>query len=224
MLTHSKSKSKSKKSTPSAGGGGGRFVSATGRDLGKSDKRAICKGLSAAEEFQTKIASVDADEFLSLWYRYGWGLARVEKHTGVLHITDQDGERCTARIAGNQKLGGKIATKAHLPTAIAPGDLIIVRGGQAVGKLQPFEIASVARIYAGFGFRSPRGFFGEVDAAEEEEGGFAFDRSEEAATAKAEKAEFTGAIARARALRCGGAAASSESDDDSESEVDFDDI
>jgi len=218
MPTHTKSKSSDaaaskKKTGPSSAAGGGRSA-VTGRPLGKAGVRALTKNAECVEEYidlceraervgQNGSDVTDALESASLI------LARVTRTVGGGRIVVQllDGtENVSVPIGGSVKLKGRAATKTDRTNCMCQGDLVVVRGGIAAGKLSPAAAAHVGTIFADCGVVAPRGFFGAAASADDDDA-FEFDRSDQLAAESAEVAKVRADAARAAALRSGTAVA-----------------
>jgi hypothetical protein len=96
------------------------------------------------------------------------------------------------------------AKKAQANT-MQRGDYVIVDGAYASARLTVAQAHSVRRVFNTYAVPVPKGFFAELESAEDDAGGFAFDRSEEEeAEARAEE-ERQAAIARRAIVKAGGA-------------------
>ena len=198
MPTHTKSKtSESKKAGSASVCGAGR--SATGRPLGKAGIRALTKNAECVEQY------IDLCDDTAGLERASLILARVTRTVGGGRVVVQlmDGtEDVSVPIGGSIKMKGKAATKTDRSNCMCQGDLVVVRGGIAAGKLSAAAAAHVSAIFAENDITVPRGFFGSA-AATTEDDAFEFDRTEQLATESAEVEVVRAAAARKAALRHG---------------------
>ena len=122
---------------------------------------------------------------------------------------------------------GSTDSKKERANTMQVGDVIVIRGSFASGKMSSAAATEARRIFERIGIRTPRGFFSASAVAKEEEEdadcGFEFDRSEELAAETAASAGLRAQAARAAALRAGTKVAGGSDDSESE-EIDFDDI
>lgn len=113
---------------------------ATGRILGKAAKRSRDKNAAVVEDYLKSLESVEtADDLNRLSKEHGLMLARVVKPQGMgrLEVRLQDGTAgLSVPIAGAVKFRGGATTKADLDHCMSAGDLIILRGCQAAGKIR----------------------------------------------------------------------------------------
>lgn len=194
MSKSSDTSSKSKKAGPSSAAGGGRSA-VTGRPLGKAGIRALTKNAECVEQYIALCGRTDALERASLI------LARVTRTVGGGRVVVQlmDGtEDVSVPIGGSVKMKGRAATKTDRSNCMCQGDLVVVRGGIAAGKMSAAAAAHVAAIFAENDISAPRGFFGAI-AVEDED--FEFDRSDQLAAESAEVAAVRATAARTSALR-----------------------
>ena len=232
MPTHTQSKStdtaSKPKKIPVAGGAGARSQ-ATGRPLGKAGIRGIDKNATAVDNYMSICVAATADNVLedSLRREYLM-LGRVTRTVGGGRIRVQllDGTPdVSVPIGGSVKMKGKAATKTDRVNCMCQDDIVVVRGGQAAGKVSPAVAAEIRAIFDELGFRYPKGFFTAAGSVEAEDDEFAYewDRSDQAARETAAIAAARAAAARKSAVRAGaGAVAEPISLDDDA--VDIEDI
>ena len=235
MPTHSKSKSHTEggaggarpKSTPTssarAGGAGSGRSAVTGQKLGKAARRALEKnGDNVDDLLDVLMGSKTFAEMAASLRHHALTLGRVERSTGAgrLDVTVLDILSCTTTdvslpISGNLKFKGRSQTKTDRANCMIAGDVIVVRGAFASGKMSAAAANDAQEALIRWGLEAPRSFFSSraevaaavAEAAEEGVGGFVFDRTEQRLTERAEMAALRAEGARARALRTGGAAA-----------------
>jgi hypothetical protein len=113
---------------------------ATGRVLGKAAKRSRTKNAAVVEDYLHALESVEtSDDLNRLSKEHGLMLARVVRPQGMgrLEVRLQDGTAgLSVPIAGAVKFRGGAATKADLDHCMSTGDLIVLRGCQAAGKIR----------------------------------------------------------------------------------------
>jgi len=224
-----------KKDKSSAAAGGGRSQ-VTGVKLGKGARRALNKNADCIDDFLHIIQSARTLEELT----GGLGtdaltLGRVTRSTGCgrLEVTALNIDACayaevrakesiseagiSVPICGTLKFKGRSATKTDRANCMCAGDVVVLRGGLASGKMSAASASVVRRAFENHGMHFPGNFFASTaeaaGAAEAEEDGFVFDRSEELAAEEAEVAKLRAEAARARAARAGGAKAASDDDE-----------
>jgi len=201
---------------------------ATGVKMGKGARRALSKNADCIDNFLSIVQSARTiDELSNGLCQDALTLARVTRSTGAgrlevtaLNIeacalpstratTSVAEECCSVPICGTLKFKGASRKKTDRANCMCTGDVIVLRGGLASGKMSAAAASVVRRNFERFGMVFPGGFFAStVDTpATEEAGGFEFDRSEELAAEEAEVAAMRAETARARAARAGGAAA-----------------
>ena len=203
MPTHTKSKSESKKSSPA--GGAGRSV--TGRALGKGAIRALTKNAECVEEYMyicdrahSRSDLTDRLESAALI------LSRVTRTVGGGRVVVQlmDGtENVSVPIGGSIKMKGRAATKTDRANCMCQGDLVVVRGGIAAGKMSAAAAAHVSAIFGELEVSVPKSFFGLCMGSDAEDDEFEFDRTDQLAAETAEVAAVRAAAARTAALRAG---------------------
>jgi hypothetical protein len=115
-------------------------VKSNGRTLGKAAKRSRTKNAAVVEDYLKALESVEtADDLNRLSTSSGLMLARVVKPQGMgrLEVRLQDGTAGqSVPIAGAVKFRGGATTKADLDHCMSAGDLIVLRGCQAAGKIR----------------------------------------------------------------------------------------
>lgn len=115
-------------------------VKSNGRTLGKAAKRSRDKNAAVVEDYLKALESVEtADDLNRLSTKHGLMLARVVKPQGMgrLEVRLQDGTAGqSVPIAGAVKFRGGATTKADLEHCMSAGDLIVLRGCQAAGKIR----------------------------------------------------------------------------------------
>lgn len=178
------------------------------RPLGKSAKRAITKSSAAVEEYLAAAEAATGPEELAAIQRDGLFLARVTRALGAanLEVLLQTGTTIRVPIGGSIRFKGRAGSKTDRANCMVVGDVIVVRGAFASGKLLPGTTARVAALFERHGVSVPKGFFASgTEAADdaEEEGGWEWDRTaaaaEEAAARKMATASAAAAAAPAEA-------------------------
>ena len=225
-----------KKSASSAGGGGGGRSQVTGVKLGKGARRALNKNADCIGDFLSIIQdSKSLDELTGDLGSEALTLGRVTRSTGCgrLEVTALNIDACayaevrakesiseagiSVPICGTLKFKGRSATKTDRANCMCAGDVIVLRGGLASAKMSAASASVVRRTFDRWAMTYPASFFASTaeaaGAAEAEEDGFVFDRSEELAVEEAEVAKLRAEAARARAARAGGAKAASDEDE-----------
>jgi hypothetical protein len=97
------------------------------------------------------------------------------------------------------------AKKAQANT-MQRGDYVIVDGAYAAARLTVAQATAVRRVFNRYEVPVPKGFFSELEADEDDEdGGFAIDRSEEEEAEERAEEERQAAIARRAIVKAGGA-------------------
>ena len=231
---------------PSAGGGGGGRSQVTGVKMGKGAMRALNKNAECVDELLELVQTTEAAAKRDTSGFHGSVLQQVEEAmrqkalqlgrvtrqmgAGRLEVTLQNGdEKVSVPIAGTIKFHGRSNTdsKKERANTMQVGDVIVIRGSFASGKMSSAAATEARRIFERIGIRTPRGFFSASAVAKEEEEdadcGFEFDRSEELAAETAASAGLRAQAARTAALRAGTKVAGGSDDSESE-EIDFDDI
>ena len=215
--------------------------------MGKGAMRALNKNAECVEELLELVLASEAAARRDTSGLHGSVLQQVEEAmrqkalqlgrvtrqmgAGRLEVTLQNGdEKVSVPIAGTIKFHGRSNTdsKKERANTMQVGDVIVIRGSFASGKMSSAAATEARRIFERIGIRTPRSFFSSSAVAKEEEdeadcGGFEFDRSEELAAETAAAAELRAQAARTAALRAGKVVEEEEYDSTSE-EIDFDDI
>ena len=215
--------------------------------MGKGAMRALNKNAGCVDEFLEVVTASEAaarrdvsglhgsvkDQVEEAMRQKALQLARVTRQQGCgrLVVTLHNGdEKVSVPIAGTIKFHGRSNTdsKKERANTMQVGDVIVLRGSYASGKMSSACATEARRIFERVGIRTPRSFFSEAAVAKEEEedaecGGFEFDRSDELAAETAAVAGLRAQAARTSALRAGKAVAEEDEDEDEE-EIDFDDI
>lgn len=135
---------------------------ATGRKEGKAAKRARVKNAAAVEEFLSLIEGArDADEVERRLMEHGLTLAHVIKTTGAgrLSVRLQDGREGSFPIAGSIKFRGGAATKGDRENCMSAGDLVVIRGSFAAGKLHKTTAMRIRGLYKRYKIEYPPVFF-----------------------------------------------------------------
>ena len=189
---------------------------ATGRQLGKRDRRALDKNASVAEKYLELVDSVESRvELQALVSESKLILGRVVRNLGCnsLHVLLQQAvngrTEAAVGIAGTITIKGRASTKTDRVNCMCAGDHVVIDGGLASAKLSKAQADHVMRVFARMELRVPGGFFsdavgaaGEVDADADD---FTWDRGEdEAAEAAAEADRKAGLKIRAANLKAGG--------------------
>lgn len=157
------------------------------RPLGKSALRANKKATEATDEFVEAVEKVKSRAELEALPDTGITIGRVTRSSGCnrLKVMDLDGTPdVDCRIAGAIAFKGKAATKGDRRNCMSVGDVIVIRGGLANGKLSLSSCKRVKEVYDRFAARYPTGFFAAptVTAAAddaEDDNGFEFGAAEE---------------------------------------------
>jgi hypothetical protein len=214
--------------------------------MGKGAMRALNKNAGCVDEFLDVVTASEAaarrdvsglhgsvkDQVEEAMRQKAMQLARVTRQQGCgrLEVTLQNGdEKVSVPIAGTIKFHGRSNTdsKKERANTMQVGDVIVLRGSYASGKMSSACAIEARRIFERVGIRTPRSFFSEAAVAKEEEEDadcpFEFDRSDELAAETAAVAGLRAQAARTSALRAGKAVAEEDEDEDEE-EIDFDDI
>ena len=94
-------------------------------------------------------------------------LARVTRAVGggLLEVLLQDGETVKVPIAGSISMRGRASTKMDRDNCMCVGDIVVLRGGLASGKLPEAVADKVKRVFEAFGIASPKSFFAAASAA-----------------------------------------------------------
>jgi hypothetical protein len=171
--------SSSSHSSPAAGGAGRRTA---GRKLGRAALRADNKNSECCEEYVSRLTEAPTNKTIEAMAAECTIIGRVTKAVGCgsLQVLLQTGETVAIPISGNLRFKGKAATKGDRAVCMMAGDVIIVDGGFAAGKLTQSQLRQVRKAFATARFIVPGGFFvgqGEVTEDDWEETGFEFDHT-----------------------------------------------
>jgi hypothetical protein len=149
-------------------------------------------------------------------------LARVTRTVGggrvVVQLLDGTAD-VSVPIGGAIKMKGRAATKTDRSNCMCQGDIVVVRGAQASGKVSAAAAAEIRTIFDELGVSYPKGFFTATGSAEAEDADFAYewDRSDQAARETAAVAAARALAARKSAVRAGEAVV--EDADDAEVDI-----
>lgn len=183
----------------------------TGRQFGRAAIRAINKNADAVYEYLDSVLSASSLPDLQVIISKAFILGHVNRQLGAgrLSVTLQTGEKeANLPIKGVLKFKGRANTdaKKERGNTMMPGDFILVDGGVAAGRLTKVQAERVRRAFQRHALPVPAGFFGDLDEEDdEEEGGFRFDRSEEALAEEAAEEARLAAEARRAIVKAGGA-------------------
>jgi len=223
MPTHSKSKShggesapsRSKSSAASFAAGGANSTektrsAVTGRQLGRAAIRSINKNADAVSDYLDSVLSASSLSDLQgiVSKAFILGLVVRQMGAGRLAVTLQTGEReVNLPIKGVLRFKGRANTdaKKERGNTMMPGDFIIVDGGQAAGRLTKVQADRVRSTFRRHALPVPADFFAALEHEEEDLGGFAWDRSEEAAAEATAEEERKVEEARCAIVKAGGA-------------------
>lgn len=227
MPTHTQSKSADPASTskkiPVAGGAGARSQ-ATGRPLGKAGIRGLTKNAECVENYLRVCLAAPAENvLLANLSREYLMLARVTRTVGggrvVVQLLDGTAD-VSVPIGGAIKMKGRAATKTDRSNCMCQGDIVVVRGAQASGKVSAAAAAEIRTIFDELSVSYPKGFFtatGPSSAEEDADFAYEWDRSDQAARETAAVAAARALAARKSAVRAGEAVA--EEADDAEVDI-----
>jgi len=166
----------------------------TGVKMGRAAKRAISKNSECVEEFMDLVESVNRSagdpktkrqQLLAEQDTEALQAGRVIKSVGGgrLQVLLQDGAEYSAPIAGTLKMKGRSANKGDRANCMSVGDVIVIRGGFAAGKMTAGQSKRCEAVYESLELVVPAGFFATAtsmaDAVEEKDVGFVFDREAE---------------------------------------------
>jgi len=166
----------------------------TGVKMGRAAKRAISKNAECVEEFMDLVESINRSAgdpktkrqaLLAEQDTEALQAGRVIKSVGGgrLQVLLQDGAEYSAPIAGTLKMKGRSANKGDRANCMSVGDVIVVRGGFAAGKMTAGQSKRCEAVYESLELVVPAGFFATAtsmaDAVEEKDVGFVFDRGTE---------------------------------------------
>ena len=164
--------------------------------MGRAAKRAESKNEECVQDFLSAVEAAlktpgsqekRREALISGLAEEGMLAARVTRAVGAgrLQVTLQDGTlEYSAKIAGNLAFKGRAATKQDRGSHMGVGDVIVVRGGLASGKLSAAQTVRCGEIFEELEVRVPAGFFSTsrdatgAEAAAEADAGWTFDRGE----------------------------------------------
>lgn len=159
------------------------------RPLGKSALRACKKATEAVDEFVDAVekAAASGRAEIEALPDTGITIGRVTRSSGCnrLKVLDWDGTPdVDCRIAGSVAFKGKAATKGDRKNCMSVGDVIVIRGGLATGKLSAACCKRVKEVFDRHAVRYPTGFFAAPTATAggsdaEDDTGFEFGAAEE---------------------------------------------
>jgi hypothetical protein len=211
----------------------------TGAKIGKGARRALNKNADCVDDFLHIVqTAADLDDLTTSLGREALTLGRVTRSTGCgrLEVTAlnidgcaypevfaKDGNAdvgCSVPICGTLKFKGASRTKTDRANCMCAGDVIILRGGLASGKMSAAAAALVRSTFDGYKMTYPSGFFARPSgsAADADDDVIEWDRSEEFAAEEADVAALRAEAARARALRSGAGVAEEEEEEKEEEE------
>jgi len=189
----------------------------TGVKMGRAAKRANDKNAECVEEFMDLIESVYrtnddpkkmCKDLLADQEKEALQAARVTRSVGCgrLQVLLQDGSEYSAPIAGTLKFKGRSSTKGDRSNCMLTGDVIVIRGGYAAGKMTAGQVKRCSTIYEALELKVPTGFFAAATGAAAEtetpDVGFEFDHEaaeeEEAKEEDADGGAGGGAISSSR--------------------------
>ena len=161
----------------------------TGRQLGKSAIRALEKNMRSIMNFvklleTSKDLQTDMEKDGITLGRVirNMGGSRLEAHVLTFDLTKKSNMN-TVPIAGTLRSKGKASTKTDRANCMCGGDVIIIQGGLASGKLSSAIATETHRVFKMWDIPVPGGFFTQGQQMElnetEEESEIEFDRSEE---------------------------------------------
>lgn len=208
----------------------------TGAKIGKGARRALNKNADCVDDFLHIVqTAADLDDLTTSLGRDALTLGRVTRSTGCgrLEVTAlnidgcaypevfaKDGNAevgCSVPICGTLKFKGRSSTKTDRANCMCAGDVIILRGGLASGKMSAAAAALVRSTFDGYKMTYPSGFFTTSTSADDAgDDVIEWDRSEELAAEGAEVAALRAEAARARALRSGSGVAEAEEEKEEE--------
>jgi hypothetical protein len=215
MPTHTQSKSTDSASTPKkipVAGGAGARSQATGRPLGKAGIRGLTKNAECVENYLRVCLTAPAENVLkTALAREYLMLARVTRTVGggrvVVQLLDGTAD-VSVPIGGSIKMKGRAATKTDRSNCMCQGDIVVVRGAQASGKVSAAAAAQIRTIFDELSVSYPKGFFTATGPsaggeAVDDEFAYEWDRSDQAARETAAVAAARALAARKSAMRAG---------------------
>jgi hypothetical protein len=98
-------------------------------------------------------------------------LGRVLRPLGgsMLDVQLQNGTSIRVPIGGNIRIRGRGGSKTDLTNCMTLGDLIVIRGGQAAGKMSPADSAALRKIFKRLQLVTPKGFLAPPGLLPEDE-------------------------------------------------------
>lgn len=173
MSTMSSSRSTS---SPAAGGAGKKG----GKKIGRAALRAGSKNAECCEEYISRLTASPSYETIEEMADDHTILGRITKNVGCgsVQVLLQTGDTATIPISGAIRFKGRAANKSDRSNCMITGDVIVVDGGFAAGKLSQGQMQRIRGIFSSVHFSIPSGFFigqGEATADDWEETGFEFD-------------------------------------------------
>jgi hypothetical protein len=169
------SSSRSSKS-PAAGGAGKKG----GKKVGRAAVRAGSKNAECCEEYVTRLTVCPSHETIEEMADDHIFLGRITKNVGCgnVQVLLQTGATATIPISGAIRFKGRAANKSDRSNCMLTGDVIVVDGGFAAGKLSQGQMQRIRGVFSSVHFTVPAGFFiGQGEATEDDwtETGFEFD-------------------------------------------------
>ena len=178
---------------------------------GKAARRNAAKNACHILDYLENLdASKTLDDLETYMERDAIQTARVTRQSGAgrLKVTLQDGTADDVTIAGALRFKGRAATKGDRSNCMNVGDLIILHGPQAAGKIPRELLSRVQSTFDSLGVRYPKGFFavGTTEAAVSEDLGFEWGTEGDDVTTKE-------ALTKEAKRGSGGSAAAADDDD-----------
>lgn len=184
-----------------------------GKKMGKAAIRAEAKNAGVVKAvLDICRAAADSTGLLADLREADLTLARVTAAPGGRHlvVTLMDGAAgVVVPISGVTAFRGGARTKGALPNYMGVGDLVVLYGAHARGKIPLALAEEVAGIFGRLGAATPAGFFPSEEAGGAV--GWCFSREDQRVYEEgAAEAAMTAAAAAARAARTGGVAAAAD--------------
>ena len=169
--------SSSRSAKSSAAGGAGKKG---GKKVGRAAVRAGTKNAEFCEEYVTRLMMGSSYAVIDEMAEDHIILGRITKNVGCgnVQVLLQTGDTATIPISGAIRFKGRAANKSDRSNCMLAGDVIVVDGGFAAGKLSQGQLQRIRGVFASVHFTVPAGFFvGQGEATEDdwEETGFEFD-------------------------------------------------
>lgn len=143
----------------------------TGRAPSKTAERHSRKNDEVVDDFLlfAKAAS-DADTLARSLGVEAFELAKViaPRGGGRVEVTKSDGVTENVRIAGAIKFHGKAGNKTERPNCLYAGSHVILRGGDAAGRIPREKVTEIKNIYEKLAIPTVKNFF-LVDATDKDE-------------------------------------------------------